>query len=339
TELRLMSIHQFADLFSRPLRDLARRYGKQVELQVAGGTIEADISLLERLREPLTHIFRNCLAHGIESAERRSQLGKPPAGKIILDARRQGAYLEMRIADDGQGIDRDAVVDFLKHRRGMGPAAIESLPSSAFYETILDPEFSTATQLSELAGRGIGMHAVLQAMTFLGGTLAIQSQPYQGTQYTLRLPLSLSAIDALIFRLGEYVLAIPGSRITKIDQIQYAQPSSFGPPPNVACHDLAKLFKLTPSRRKSYYLLYLQHSPAQPGEGKIPQTCIAVDQVIGSRSLMVLPPGKLLARAGIYSGVGILEDGTLAPIIDTDGWFPSSSGRAPAFQTGGYLLG
>jgi len=334
TQLRLMSIHHFAGLFSRNLRDLARKYGKQVELNVQGGVLEADISLLERLREPVNHIISNCLAHGIEPPDQRLKIGKPATGQILLSAQRKRDHLRIRITDDGRGIDREAVATFLKEQRGLAPAEIDQLANSAFYGTILDPGFSSAVRVSRLAGRGIGMHVVHEALTFLGGSLTIESQPNAGTQYTLLLPLSLSSIDAIVFQLGDFVLAVPSNRIRAIDHQELEHPGPFVPAAGLNYHDLGKTFKITQRRRKTYHLLHLHAPPDNPGSKSENGICVAVDKVIAIRTLMVLPPGDLMAGAGIYSGIGVLPDGRLAPIVEPEVWLQDSGPLRPTSQKG-----
>ena len=227
---------------------------------------------------------------------------------------------------------REAVATFLRERRGMAPTEIEGLANSEFYGTILDPEYTSAARVSQLAGRGIGMRVVDEAMTFLGGSLTIESQPSQGTRYTLLLPLALSSIDALVVQLGEFVLAVPSNQVQAIDHQQLEQPGPCIPPAGITYHDLGKTFKITQRRRKDYHLLYLHNPDTDSGDPAANGICVAVDKVIGIRTLMVMPPGRLLALAGIYSGIGVLADGSLAPVVEPEAWLPAGDEVPAASQ-------
>ncbi len=322
-----MSVGDFADLFLKAIRDLARQYNKQVRFEVQGGMVQADIALLERLREPFVHLFRNAIAHGIESPDERIKAGKEAEGKIALEARSERDSLLITIGDDGRGIKRSAIVEYLKDNRSMTEEQIARMPQEEFFNTILSPDFSSAPETTDMAGRGIGMNVVAQAIEYLGGCMTIRSQPSKGTEFTLKLPISLSVIYAVTFRIGKYTLSVPTSNVESIDRA-----NSLFPDEGSHFYDLRGLLGADNSGRESFYAVRLRY-PAQ-GRGHTRPPChsrcsgaamgndgrimVIVDSIIGNRSLMVMPIGELLARAKIFAGVGIMENGDISILLDVE---------------------
>ena len=313
-QLRLMSIDEFSNLFVRPIRDLAREYGKQIRWEIAGGNLEADITLLERLREPFIHILRNSIAHGIEPQDERTQIGKDPVGTILFKATRERDSLIIKIKDDGRGIDRSAIHAYLKNRRSLTDEQIARMSEEEFFETILSADFSSTSTTTDLAGRGIGMNLVAQAIEYLGGTLEILSKPSEWTEFIIKLPVSLSIIYTLVFRIGTYTLAIPTSTMMSIDRQEREVTND-----RENLYDIRELLGITNKKESTSYILKLSHpenkySPA----GKETALEFAVDSIIGNKPIMVMPVGELLAKTKLFSGVGIMENGDICVLIDTN---------------------
>ena len=312
-QLRLMSIGDFAELFIKPIRNLAWETGKKVNLRVQGAHLEADITLLERLREPLLHILRNAIAHGIEAPAKRLARGKAEEGLIRLEAQRLRDNLYLKIIDDGRGIDRDAIIDYLKRIRSFNEEEIEALTPEQFYRVILNSDFSSSIEVTDLAGRGIGMNVVSQAIEYLGGTLAIRSTPGQGTQFIVRLPVSLSIIHALVFELGPYRLAVPTADVVSIER--NAQPSAIS---TMKRYNLKPLFDSDAAVDDFHYLIHIKASAGlHDTELLDAEIGLGVDNISGNNKLMIMPVGDLIARAGIFAGVGIMENGEIAVVLDT----------------------
>jgi two-component system, chemotaxis family, sensor kinase CheA len=320
-QLRLVSVADFADIFVKTIRNLAKENKKKVVFEVVGEALEADITLLDRLREPFVHIFRNAIAHGIEHPEERARLGKSAEGEIRLKATRKGDSLIIKLSDDGRGIDRTAITGYLKDKKSMREEEIARMPEQEFFDTILSPDFTSASKATNIAGRGIGMNVVAQAIEYLGGTITIDSVPEKGTEFTVKLPVSLSVVYAINFRLGQYNLSIPTSNVVSIDRREPVFPEDMD-----FYYDLKGLLCIKDDGRKESHVLKLRH----PGEkytekGAGVEMEVAVDSIIGNKPIMVMPVGELLAQVRLFAGVGILENGDISILLDIEN-FPKGPG-------------
>ena len=313
-QLRLMPVQDFGELFKKAIRDLAKSYDREVILEIAGGEIEVDIGLMDRLREPFMHLLRNAVAHGIEPPEERVKAGKLREGKIVLEADRQGDQLILTVRDDGRGLDRKAIRVYLGDKMGMSHEEMASLGEEQFLDFICRPDFSSAKETNQLAGRGIGMNVIAQSIGYLGGTMKIHSEPSKGTQFVISLPLSLSIIYAVLFRLGKYVLAIPTSHVEGIEKVDLKSFDETGP----LC-DLRRLLRIDPDKTGKGHLIRMRQPvnpsvppPNQKGLG------IVADAIVGNMPLMAIPLGELLAKTGLFAGVGIMENGDISLILDLE---------------------
>ena len=197
-------------------RELERSTGKKIRLAMAGDDTEIDKTVVDRLAEPLTHLLRNSVDHGIEAKETRLALGKPPEGTIVLSARQLGSQVFIAIEDDGAGINREAVLRKAVQRGLVEPDA--ELTDSEIDNLIFLPGFSTAEQVTEVSGRGVGMDVVRQTITDLGGQLVVESTPGEGCRFTLVLPLSLAIVDVLVAEVGRQRYLLPIGNI--IESVQ-----------------------------------------------------------------------------------------------------------------------
>ena len=313
-QLRLMPVQDFGDLFVKTIRDLAKSYNRDVKLEVVGGEIEVDIGLMDRLREPFMHLLRNAVAHGIEPPDEREKAGKDREGKIVLNAERHGDQLILTVQDDGRGLDREAISAYLEEKMGMSPEEMNSLSNEKLLNIICRPDFSSAKETTQLAGRGIGMNVIAQAIEYLGGTMKIHSEPSRGTRFVISLPLSLSIIYAVLFRLGKYVLAIPTSHVHTIENMG-SEPSR---EISQFC-DLGSLLRVDDETRGDGHVIRLRQSvtsgmPQSEDEG----LGISADAIIGNMPLMAIPLGELLAKTGLFAGVGIMENGDISLILDVE---------------------
>jgi len=310
-QLRLMSIEEFVDLYRHTIHHQASQMGKLVRIVLSGGDIKADVALLDRLREPMIHIVRNAIAHGIEAPEERKAKGKPEQGTIRIEAESRKETLVLRIADDGAGIRREAVERYLREKQGYGDADIARMDKKAFFAVILSSDFSTATATDETAGRGIGMNVIAQAITYLNGTLDIDSIPGEGTSIMVTLPMSLSVMHAVVFTVGPYRIAVPTSGLDA---------ASYGLPPDDVREgflDLRRLFGVEFNGSQPPGVLKLRSSSAVlPGRRRIQG--LMVDTIVGNKPVMILRPGQLIRNAKIFSGIGVLESGVLTSMLDVD---------------------
>ena len=303
-QLRLMSVGDFVDLFIKPIRNLAKEHNKEVRFEVIGGELEADITLLERLREPFIHLFRNSIAHGIEPPDERVRVGKNAEGRIILEFSSERDSLFVKISDDGQGIDRSAIIRHLKDKRSMTDERIARMPQEEFFDTILSPDFSSLSETTEMAGRGIGTNVVAQAIEYLGGSMTIHSEPSKGTTFIIKLPVSLSIIYTITFKIGNYTLSIPTSNVESVDRMEHISPEDSN-----SFYDLRGLLGIDNNGGEFFYILKLKD------HGNI---ALAVDSIIGNKPLMVMPVGELLAKAKLFAAVGIMENGDISILLDIE---------------------
>lgn len=312
--LRLIPVNDFVRLFKKTIRDLAKKYNRDVGLEVIGGELEVDIGLLDRLREPFMHLLRNSIAHGIEPPDERAKGGKNQEGKIVLEADKRGDNLVLKVSDDGRGIDRTAITEYLKNKKSMSDEEISRMPDDEFFNSILNVDFSSAHGTTQLAGRGIGMDVIARAIGYLNGSMTIHSEPSKGTQFVIRLPLSLSIVYAIVFKLGKYTLSIPTSNVASIERAEATSSEQSG-----ALYDLGDRLGIDARTRKPKHILKLRQPPGinSATDGEI-LVRFAVDTIIGNMPLMVMPLGELLAGAGSFAGVGIVENGDISILLDMD---------------------
>jgi len=204
--IRMLPVSMVFSRFPRMVRDLAEWLGKQVELRVAGANTELDKALIERIADPLTHLVRNCLDHGIESPAARRAAGKPATGLVTLQAAQHGGHIVIEVADDGAGLDRERI---LARARQRGMAVSEAMSDEAVWQLVFEPGFSTAETVTELSGRGVGMDVVERAISELGGQIEIHSTAGRGARFAVRLPLTLAIVEAMTVAVGEETYVVP----------------------------------------------------------------------------------------------------------------------------------
>src|SRR6202035_1841146 len=208
-KIRMVPVEQLFRRFPRMARDVARQCGRDVELVVSGQDTDLDKGILDAIAEPLTHMVRNAVSHGIESPEERQRLGKPAQGRVRLNAYHEGNQVIVEISDDGRGMDV-AKIRLKAVKLGLlQPEEAERLSEAEILDIIFRPGFSTAEQVTEVSGRGVGMDVVQSVLHRLKGTVGVQTQLGQGTTFRLKLPLTLAIIQALLFWVEQRLYAIP----------------------------------------------------------------------------------------------------------------------------------
>ena len=313
--LRLAPVGDFAKLFDKTIRDLARKHGKEAKMVVAGGELLVDIALMNRLKEPFMHLMRNFIAHGIEEPEERSKAGKNKEGKILLEAERRDNKLLLKIEDDGRGIDQNAVRRFFKEKKSMKDGEISRLSEKELLKAIFLPGFSTAREATTLAGRGIGMDVVVRAIENLGGSIEVFSAPSKYTRFVMQFPLFLSVIDAFIFTVGPYTLSIPTTRIEAIESVVSAASKE----KRASLVGLKNFLCIEQTDHRPSHIIRLK----SPDDETVSNSDSAgmrfeVDSIIGNTPLMAMPVGELLAKAKIFAGVGMMENGEISMLLDME---------------------
>ncbi|WP_254775323.1 Hpt domain-containing protein [Pseudoxanthomonas sp. GM95] len=298
----------------RVLRQAAGDTGKQAQLQLEGAHGELDRNVLERMTAPLEHLLRNAVAHGLETPQARRESGKPEEGVVRVVLRREGSEMVLQVADDGAGIDH-AAIRRRAEQRGMLPAGAE-LADIDLERLILEPGFSTAEEVSQLAGRGVGMDVVHNEVRQLGGSLEITSTRGQGTAFTLRLPQTLAVTQAVFVQIGETQFAVPVAAVGGVGRIsrerfEAADAAYVYGGEEYALHDLGTLVGQGPAKAEGQPQIPLLLVRA----GEL-RAAVAVDQVLGNREIVVKPVGPQIGSIpGIY-GATITGDGSVVVILD-----------------------
>ena len=311
---RMLPFDSLVPRLRRVIRQAAAETGKQAQLKLDGAQGELDRNVLERMTAPLEHMLRNAIAHGLEAPEARRAAGKAEEGSIRVAVRREGSEVVLQISDDGNGLNR-AAIRARGVERGL-VAADAQLTDVELDQLIMQPGFSTAETVSRLAGRGVGMDVVASEVRQLGGTIDIASQPGQGTVFTLRLPQTLAVTQAVFVKIGETEYAVPIAsvrgvgRIAREDLAKQGGSYRYGGEDYVL-HDLGTLVGAAPARAEGH----LQMPLLLVGSGEL-RAAVAIDQVLGSREIVVKTGGPQLTSVPGIFGATIMGDGRVVVILD-----------------------
>lgn len=219
-QMRMVPIEQILNRFPRTVRDLSKEQGKEVNFVIEGGEIEVDRTILEEISEPLLHLIRNSIDHGIETPDERKKLGKPKVGLLKIKASREKGYIVIYIEDDGKGIDIDKVRETAVKNGVFEKAEANKMSDSEILDLIFMPAFSTAEKVSKVSGRGVGMDIVKSKIGAIGGSVSVDSEVGKGTKVLLKLPITLAIIQAMLVGLDKEIYAIPLSNINRIVNVK-----------------------------------------------------------------------------------------------------------------------
>ncbi|WP_413706057.1 chemotaxis protein CheA [Ralstonia sp. Ralssp110] len=313
--IRMMPMDYVFNRFPRLVRDLAHKLGKQVELSTFGKSTELDKGLIERIIDPLTHLVRNSLDHGIELPEARVAAGKDATGQLLLSAAHQGGNIVIEVSDDGQGLNRDKI---LKKARERGLPVSDNMTDDEINQLIFAPGFSTADQVTDVSGRGVGMDVVKQNIQSMGGYVEIQSQKGKGTTIRIVLPLTLAILDGMSVKTGEEVFILPLSCVAESLQ---PRPEDIKAVPGggrllkvrneyLTLVPMYERFRITPSLPDpSEGIVVILDS-----EGK--KIALQIDELVGQQQVVVKNLETNYRRVPGISGATILGDGSVALIVD-----------------------
>jgi two-component system, chemotaxis family, sensor kinase CheA len=311
--IRMVPIGSLFGRFRRVVHDLSRDLGKQVELTMEGEETELDKTVIEQLNDPLVHLIRNAIDHGLEDPAGRTAAGKSQTGRIVLSARHAGMEVLITVTDDGHGLNRERIRARAQERGLLSPDAVVS--DNELFQVLFQPGFSTAVEVTSLSGRGVGMDVVKRTIEALRGKIDIASTPDNGTAVTLRLPLTLAIIDGLLVRvgLGRYVLPL-GAVEECVELTAQDDARSRGRSFLNIRGDLVPFLRLrdlfvakTPPDRFQKIVI------VSSGDLKVG---LVVDQVIGDHQTVIKSLSKLHADIKMFSGATILGDGAVALILD-----------------------
>jgi two-component system chemotaxis sensor kinase CheA len=317
-QARMTPVWQVFDRYPRLVRDLARQLEKQVVLQVEGKDIELDRAILDELGDPLVHLLRNAVDHGIESPAERHRRGKASEGQIVLAATRERASVAITIADDGRGIDRARVLEQAR-RDGIVDAHVETLSDDQLLRVIGRPGFSTAASVTAVSGRGVGIDVAMTRIRALGGTIDIQTEIGRGTTFVLRLPVTLAIVRALIADVGGERYALPLTYVSETVELGAVPITTVEGREAMVLRD--RVVPLVHLRS----LLGAEHGAAasrrpvvvlQMGERR---TGVVVDAMLGQQEIVVKDFDAPRGTLPVFSGATIMGDGVPALILDAGG--------------------
>ena len=315
-KIRMVPVEQLFRRFPRVLRDAARTCGKEVELVTIGQDTDLDKGILDALAEPLTHLLRNAVDHGIETPQERIAKGKSPQGFVRLNAYHQANHVVIEISDDGRGIDPEKLVAKAIERRMLTADDASRLTDGQKMELIFESGFSTAAEVTSISGRGVGMDVVRAVLARLKGTVQIISNIDKGTTFRLTMPLTLAIIKALLFSVGEQYYAVPLNTVVEITRAHYEQVHRIDNCEVLRLRDevitLARLSRMMPEARESAVSKFFVVVVGL-GERKFG---LIVDKLVGEDELVIKAMDDQLVATDLVSGASILGDGTVVLILN-----------------------
>jgi two-component system chemotaxis sensor kinase CheA len=319
--MRLVPIGPLFRRMARLVRDLGRQFGKSVELESEGGDIELDRTIVEELADPLMHMVRNALDHGIETADEREKAGKHPRARLLLRAHHQAGQVVIEIADDGRGLDRQRI-QAKAIERGI-ISSVDGLSDSDTYNLIFQPGFTTAAQVTNVSGRGVGMDVVRRHVEKLRGRIDIRSTPGAGTTFLMKLPLTLAIIDGLVVGVGRERYIVPLFAIREMFRpgaetvwtVQQRCEMALVRGALLPVLRLYRRFNLTPRSEDP------RESVLVVAEVEGQRFCLLVDELIGKQEVVIKSLGEVFRTAPGIAGGAIMGDGRVGLILDLEKLF------------------
>lgn len=321
---RMQPIGTLFNRYPRLIRDLSKKLNKKLELHIEGGEVELDKSILEGLSDPLVHLLRNAADHGIESAAIRKQKGKNEIAAITLKASYEGSVVNIEISDDGSGVDFTRISKIALEKKLYNEAELNLLSEKELLQVLFDPGFSTADHLSEVSGRGIGLDVVRTNLEKMGGSIEMTTKPGCGTHVKLTMPLTVSIIQSLVVASNQIKMVIPQADVQETIKIKKASRDQ-----QIEEINGKYFYRLRDELLPVVYLSDLWN-PDQSGraEGVHKMVVLKLGQIrfgllvevlIGNEETLIKPLPMILKECGIYSGLTIMGDGKVAPILDIAG--------------------
>lgn len=316
-QVRMVPVSQIFDRFPRLVRDLSLKEGKQINIEMEGKEIEVDRTVLDEIGEPLIHLLRNSVDHGIELPAERERKGKKPGGTIRLSAQRNGDHVIVEIEDDGAGIDPEKIKENALLKGFMKKEELEKMTRDQLINLIFMPGFSTAKEVTDTSGRGVGMDVVKTKITALGGTLHLDTEVGRGTKTSIKLPLTLAIIQAILVKDAGQTFAIPTSQVSEIVRSRKSQIKSLGHADAIIVRKhvipvvhLHKMLGLDGPDEEDLELLitYLGDEDTKLG--------VVVDSVLRQQDILVKSMSETLSGIKGISGATILGDGQVVLVLD-----------------------
>jgi len=315
-ELRTTPLQRIVEPLPRMAREIAQRVGKRVEVEIRNAEIELDRSILDRLSDPLVHIFRNAVDHGIEEPALRLAAGKPEAGRIVVDARREKDLIHIDVRDDGAGIDLEALRARAVKAGIVVSALAEDLPPEEVAALVFQPGLSTAESVSDISGRGVGMDAVRATIQSLGGHVELATECGRGTTMTLVVPITAAVQRVLLLGVSDEIVAIPIAKVERILEIADANIERTGQDAFTLVDDdplpvisLAAQLAFEPCEAQAVAVLVLADV-----RGEV--MALQADSIVGQQQIYVKPVPELLSSRTVLTGLTLLGEGRPVFLLD-----------------------
>lgn len=321
-KVRMMPLETVTQRLPRVVRDLARKRGKKVSLEVIGADIELDRAILEELGDPLIHLLRNAVDHGLEDTKEREAAGKDQTGRIVLRAFRERDMVYIEIIDDGRGMDLGAIKSKAVEKGVITADQAKIISDEETVMLVCRPGFSTTAEVTDVSGRGVGMDVVQSTVDGLGGSLSIESHTGEGTTFTLRLPLTVAIVKMLLISLLDHTFAIPITRVARTvrvtsEELNESQGRQYLNLDEelVSVFDLGDLLRIERKTdgRSLYNVILVEATNRTVG--------LVVDSVVGQVDIVVKPLCYPIQHLKRYSGMTVLGDGSIVPILDLGNLF------------------
>ncbi len=325
--MRMLPVSSLFNRYPRMVRDLCQKLGKEVELTLKGTDTALDKQVMEQLADPLQHIIRNAIDHGIETPDYRTRKGKRPKGLLSIAASQEGNFVTISVSDDGKGLDRDKIVKKALSSGLISPEALREMSEEQIWNLIFVPGISTAGSVSDISGRGVGLDVVKKNIEKIGGAVVVRSSKGEGTTFILRIPLTLAIIKGLTVKVGRQSMVVPISAVYETFRLSSSEVSS------------VEGYEIISKRQETIPLIRLGKifrgtgAPADPDKffavrvrlGEL-DACLGVDGLIGQQEVVIKPLSEYLMDQPGFAGATILGDGSIALILDLPAVLEKSKG-------------
>jgi len=325
--MRMLPVSYLFSRYPRMVRDLSKKLGKEVELIVSGAETALDKQVMEQLSDPLQHIIRNAMDHGIEPPDERTGAGKPRKGVLSISAGQEGNFVVISITDDGRGIDWDSLVRKAVSAGLVSPQDVGGLSKNQIQNLIFLPGVSTAGTVSDISGRGVGLDVVKNKIERIGGSIVVRSENGKGTSIYLRIPLTLAIIRGLTVKVGRQAMVIPISAVYETFRFHSQEVSRIEGYEIISKRQetlplirLGKIFRGTGAQEEpeKFFVVRVRLGDVD--------ACLGVDRLIGQQEVVIKPLSEYLTDQPGFAGATILGDGSIALILDLPAVLEKSKG-------------
>jgi two-component system, chemotaxis family, sensor kinase CheA len=317
-KVRMVPIERVFNRFPRLVRDLSKELGKEIDLQMSGEETEVDRTVIDEIGDPLIHLIRNSIDHGVELPEDRIKSGKQKKGTVILKAYPDGNNVVIEVEDDGKGMDTEAIKNKAIQKQLIDEREAKNLNDDDIINLLFEAGFSTADTISDVSGRGVGLDVVKSKIESINGNIEVQSEKNKGSRFIIRIPLTLAIIQALLIKIKEEIYAIPLSSITEITDIKSEQIRDIQGQEVVLYREktlpiirLKEILGIEEKEEKeSLIVVIVKKGDKQAG--------IIIDGLIGQQEIVIKGLGKYLSKIKYLSGATILGNGNISLILDVN---------------------